>query len=126
MDDPVQFDQPHAEYEPVETGSLVPPLQEELDQAAQEQKARLRFPSPTDWHVISLVLVTKALTLVYGGLAFNVLAGQRVGSIRNVFQIWDRWDAPHYINIAMHGYQNAGDARFLIVFYPLLPWLMRV
>ena len=40
-------------------------------------------------------------------------------------ELWNRWDAPHYLDIARDGYQITGDPRYFIVFYPLYPWLTR-
>ncbi len=38
---------------------------------------------------------------------------------------WNRWDAPHYLYIAQHGYTNVGDESNFIVFLPLYPMLVR-
>ena len=41
---------------------------------------------------------------------------------------WNRWDAPHYIDIASKGYAGCiqdGEHLFL-VFFPLYPWLLRI
>jgi len=37
-----------------------------------------------------------------------------------------RWDSPHYIDIAKNWYVNEGEQRFLIVFFPLYPVLIRL
>lgn len=37
-----------------------------------------------------------------------------------------RWDTTHYTGIAENWYQNQGDARFHIVFYPFYPILIRL
>lgn len=41
---------------------------------------------------------------------------------------WTRWDSPHYIDVARYGYSGAiEDGKHLfLVFYPLLPWLLRL
>lgn len=41
---------------------------------------------------------------------------------------WNRWDSPHYIDVARCGYSGAiEDGKHLfLVFYPLLPWLLRL
>lgn len=41
---------------------------------------------------------------------------------------WTRWDSPHYIDVARYGYRGAiEDGKHLfLVFYPLLPWLLRL
>lgn len=43
-------------------------------------------------------------------------------------QIWKKWDAWHYVNLAelgYHGYAEEGQHLF-VVFFPLYPWLMRL
>lgn len=80
----------------------------------------------TDLNVIGLVLLTKLLTLLFGVFAYDVASNQRIGTLRNALEIWNRWDAPHYLDIAVHGYQRVGDPKFFIVFFPLFPWLVRV
>lgn len=49
-------------------------------------------------------------------------------TIDEIIDMWNRWDSPHYIDIASLGYGKAledGRALFL-VFYPLYPYLMRI
>jgi 4-amino-4-deoxy-L-arabinose transferase-like glycosyltransferase len=38
----------------------------------------------------------------------------------------NRWDAPHYLYIADHGYTNVGDERNFIVFQPFYPFIIRL
>ncbi len=81
--------------------------------------------SRTDWNVIGLALVTEVLTLAFGAFAFEIGVNARVGNLLNALAIWNVWDAPHYIDIAMNGYRGAGDQRLFIVFFPLFPWMIR-
>jgi 4-amino-4-deoxy-L-arabinose transferase-like glycosyltransferase len=69
-----------------------------------------------------------------------VIAGQQLGpGLRGILQIWNWWDAPHYLDLAVlsyravdpgarfiDGYQRAypGDLPLYIVFFPLFPWLV--
>ncbi|MDD5415604.1 MAG: glycosyltransferase family 39 protein [Candidatus Daviesbacteria bacterium] len=43
----------------------------------------------------------------------------------NLFDPWIRWDGPHYIEIAKHGYQTIGEPALFIVFYPFYPILIK-
>ena len=70
----------------------------------------------------------------------TVIAGQQLGpGLRGILQIWNYWDAPHYLDLAVlgyravdpgvqmiDGYQRAfpGDLPLYIVFFPLFPWLV--
>ncbi len=69
------------------------------------------------------MLAAKALLVVYGAAAFTVLQNQWPGGW---LEIWNRWDAPHYLDIARQGYVSTGEESRWIVFYPLYPWLVRV
>ncbi len=59
----------------------------------------------------------------------------RTADIGQIFATWTRWDAPHYLDLAIWGYMavdpgvaptfgNQGDMDLMIVFYPLLPALI--
>jgi hypothetical protein len=68
------------------------------------------------------VLLVKALLVVFGVIAFEVLTNRRADG---VLAIWNRWDARHYLWLAEHGYSSQGEEHWLIAFLPLLPWLIR-
>ncbi len=42
------------------------------------------------------------------------------------FSLWNRWDTPHYLDLARHGYSNHGDLGLFIVFFPGYPALIRI
>ena len=48
------------------------------------------------------------------------------GGLFDNLSVWNQLgtDSQHYLNIAEHGYVNAGDDRLLIVFFPLYPALV--
>jgi hypothetical protein len=79
-----------------------------------------------DWRLIGMILAIKGVFYIYGTQAYQALTNSSIGSLRNWLGIWNRWDAVHYINLAENGYQATGEARFLIIFYPLFPWLTRL
>ncbi|HEX8335539.1 MAG TPA: mannosyltransferase family protein [Pyrinomonadaceae bacterium] len=89
----------------------------------QEQASRL--PSWLDARTVALVLAVKALVLLYGVQAFAVWKNERPGSFYGWLAIWNRWDAPHYLDIARMGYVSQGVEARWIVFFPLYPWLVR-
>jgi Gpi18-like mannosyltransferase len=73
-----------------------------------------------------MILAVKAMFYIYGTQAFQVLTDSPIGSFQKWLAIWNRWDAVHYLNLAQNGYRAIGDAKFLIVFYPLFPWITRM
>jgi hypothetical protein len=91
----------------------------------------------TDAQLVGLTLVMKAALLAWG-LAAVTLFGS--GPPDGLLEPWDRWDAPHYTDLAVFGYRAIddgslvgpggyrsiypGDLDLYIVFYPLFPWLV--
>jgi len=87
-----------------------------------------------------LTLIIKLAILNFGIFAVAVIAGQQLGpGLRGILQIWNYWDAPHYLDLAVlgyravdpgvqmiDGYQRAfpGDLPLYMVFFPLFPWLV--
>src|SRR5438552_10496900 len=87
----------------------------------------------------ALTLIIKLAVLAFGAFAVTVIAGQTLGpGLRGILQIWNHWDGPHYLDLAVLGYRAAdpgvqlidgyqrafpGDLPLYIVFFPLFPWL---
>lgn len=69
-----------------------------------------------------MVLGIKALLLTF---AVQTVAAQTMAH-GGWLQIWNRWDAVHYLRLAEKGYVAVGDSRVSLVFFPLYPWLVRV
>ncbi len=82
---------------------------------------RLRW-SADDRDTTVLVLGVKALLFLFAALALGTLFDRYDG----MMEMWNRWDAVHYLSLAKDGYVGEGEARFSIVFYPLYPWMVRV
>lgn len=76
-----------------------------------------------DTRVVATVLITKFLVLLFGSQAYQIVKDDSPDSI---FGIWRRWDAAHYLRIAETGYTAAGEDRFLIVFFPLYPFVVSI
>ena len=85
-----------------------------------------KLPRWLDGRVIATVMVTKALTLLFGIHAFEVLENRSVNWAGGILGIWNRWDASHYLKLAEQGYTAVGDDRFLIVFFPMYPLLVSI
>jgi 4-amino-4-deoxy-L-arabinose transferase-like glycosyltransferase len=90
--------------------------------------------------LVGLTMIAKLAILGFGVFAATVIAGQQLGpGPAGFLQIWNYWDAPHYLDLAVlgyratdpgvetiEGYQRAfpGDLPLYIVFFPLFPWLV--
>ncbi|MGH7937455.1 MAG: hypothetical protein ACRD5Z_00585, partial [Bryobacteraceae bacterium] len=69
---------------------------------------------------IALVLALKILLFVFAAQAFVVLANRDLGWL----DMWNRWDARIYVDLARQGYVSSGPHESWIVFFPLYPWLV--
>jgi hypothetical protein len=85
--------------------------------------------------LVGLTLLMKVALLALGVAAYLIVRGRSPADPLDVFEIWNRWDAPHYLDVAVHGYMaedpgiiptysKRGDLDLFIVFYPLYPWLV--
>lgn len=95
----------------------------------------LRLLDRTDGLLVAWTLLAKL-----GVLAIGLVALWSLGAdLADPLSAWDRWDAPHYTDIAVWGYTAfdpgnlshpgysqvyPGDLDLYIVFFPLFPWLV--
>src|SRR5215218_4601459 len=61
-----------------------------------------------DGRTVVFVLGVKALVFLFAAQAFAVWKNERPGSFYNWLSLWNRWDAPHYLDIARMGYVKEG------------------
>ena len=89
----------------------------------------------TDAQLVGLTLGSKVALFAWGALMNLAVHG--AFDIGQLFAIWNRWDAPHYLDVALFGYtaydpgnlpmySKLGDLDLFIVFYPLFPWATAV
>lgn len=79
--------------------------------------------TPSVRAAVSLFAVAKVLLLWFGVQAYLAVTDQPLPA--HWLEIWNRWDAPHYVDIIRNGYVSTGEAARWIVFFPLFPWLSR-
>ena len=72
---------------------------------------------------LAIIIVILAKILVFG---LGITANAANSGDATVFTMFNRWDAPHYLDIAKNWYSNTGDAANFIVFFPLYPILIRL
>jgi len=88
-----------------------------------------------DRRLIALTLLAKLGVLAVGAIAYTVLSHGMIRGPHDALAIWNQWDAPHYLDLAVFGYRaddpgnlamfsKHGDLDLFIVFYPLYPWLV--
>lgn len=100
-----------------------------------DQKKTWREKLRTFLIISAIVLASRVFLYlvgyVYKEVASLVYGGSSSGFFDNFVSMWNRWDSPHYIDIARDWYVTEaqvtqGDAYLFIVFFPLFPLLMRI
>ena len=77
--------------------------------------------------MLAVLIVISAKILVFGiGYVVTYLNTGPAPPLTIVMNMFNHWDAPHYVAIAKNGYVNTGDAANFIVFFPLYPILIRL
>ncbi|MFL0800180.1 MAG: hypothetical protein K6L80_07025 [Agarilytica sp.] len=76
-------------------------------------------------HVTSMVLVNRALLIVFASLVYSFLEGRPIDVIGNFDDVWYKWDTRHFLYIAEHGYPSFGELKTILVYYPMYPFLVR-
>ncbi len=74
-----------------------------------------------DLVVVGWSLAMKLLLFVLGIKAVMVFDNRTLSGLHSWLDLWNRWDAPHYLEVARNGYQPGPD----LVVYPLFPALIR-
>jgi Gpi18-like mannosyltransferase len=74
---------------------------------------------------ILIVVVAKILVLAIGYVVTYLNSGPSA-PMSIVMYMFNKWDTPHYVDIAVNGYVNTGDQANFIVFFPLYPILIRL
>ena len=69
-------------------------------------------------------ILLRWVVLVYALLAVIVLESGSLPS-GSVLEMWNRWDAPHFFEVAQYGYGPPADPARIVLF-PLLPALIRI
>ena len=76
------------------------------------------------WAAALMLLCRLALVVLAWGM--HRAAGSGEGLPESFRGYWEHWDVRHYVGIAERGYVAEGDERLRLVFFPLLPLLMRL
>ena len=76
-----------------------------------------------DWLVVGWALAIKAGLLTFGAASFRAFEQEDVPFGRPWLEIWNQWDAVHFLRLAEFGY-SAAD-KFKAWFYPFYPWCVR-
>lgn len=76
-----------------------------------------------DWIVVGWVMAIKLLVFTLAVKSYPIFWDKYLKGPRQWLDIWNRWDAVHYQQIAQFGYAATGVTKS---FYPLFPWSIRL
>jgi Gpi18-like mannosyltransferase len=75
-----------------------------------------------DWLVIGWAMAIKVLLFVLAAKTLMVFDDKRLKGLYAWLQLWNRWDALHFLQVAQIGYTKGPH----LVVYPLFPFLIRI
>ena len=85
------------------------------------------FPKIPRSVLLALLVVVLSKGLVFSiGYATTYINEGLTDPLTILLSQFNRWDAPHYLDIARNWYVNEGDPANFIVFFPLYPMLIRL
>lgn len=83
-------------------------------------------PDPTAWkQALRLVAVTHIVYFVVAYAAASFLASSSGSSDVGFLEMWTRWDARHFVQVAQFGYTDPRSDPHATAFFPLFPLLMK-
>ena len=84
-----------------------------------------QVPGRTTWiDAILPTILIRVVLIVFAVLALLVLEDVSLPP-GSTLEIWNRWDAPHFLEVARHGYGPPADPARIVLF-PLFPALIRI
>lgn len=75
--------------------------------------------------IIGLVLGSRLVIYLFAYLGFMLFSNSEISFFHSLKTLWTKWDAVSYLNIAENGYRNIGADKYLIVYFPLYPMIVK-
>lgn len=77
--------------------------------------------------IAGIALGIRLVVYIVAAAFLYINSGNAEFTFEQFVSAWNRWDSPHYIEIAQNGYSYTEDGKHLfLVFFPLYPWLVRI
>lgn len=92
---------------------------------------KIKLPAiPDDKKVITEIIfycvISRVAIYLIGILGFMLVKNQHIGFMQSFSSLFVKWDGEHYPFIAQNWYVNYGDKKYLLVFFPLYPVVIRI
>ncbi|MCG9969562.1 glycosyltransferase family 39 protein [Pelotomaculum terephthalicicum JT] len=115
----------------LEFTSIIPPVLKNITRKIILERENFidseKSEAPKNIFIKFLLFVFASRILIFAvTYIIQMLLKKQFINLGTYLQMWFIQDTPHYINIAQNGYQNVGEERFYIVFYPLYPFLIKI
>ena len=81
---------------------------------------------PNSVKLAILIVITAKILVLSIGYIVTYMNNGPTPSLTIIMNMFDHWDAPHYVDIAKNWYVNTGDPANFIVFFPLYPILIKL
>ena len=78
-------------------------------------------------YIFVLALIFRIAVYIASVVYLNIFSDETTFGFSDFLSAWNRWDAPHYIDLAKKGYEGyvENGQHLFLVFFPLYPWLLR-
>ena len=96
-------------------------MNEEIRSTSASSKVREAWKRITlaiprdDWLVVGWAMATKALLVLFGVASYQAIEDEKVSFGWPWLEIWNQWDAIHFLRIAEFGYSARGALAALAV-----------
>ena len=81
--------------------------------------------NPQWGRILAYLAGSYLLMWLLGIWSVEIVQDDNIASWAQSLATWNRWDTPHYLDLARHGYSNHGELGLFIVFFPALPGLLK-
>ena len=81
---------------------------------------------PRSVKIAALIIILSKLLVLTIGYVVTYLNSGPAPPLSTVMYMFNKWDAPHYVDIAKNWYSSSGDAANFIVFFPFYPILIHL
>ena len=78
-------------------------------------------------YIFVIALIFRIAVYIASVVYLNIFSDETTFGFSDFLSAWNRWDAPHYIDLAKKGYEGyvENGQHLFLVFFPLYPWLLR-
>lgn len=98
--------------------------EETIDENGEKKKENIKLMAK----IFGVALSFRIAVFLCGIVLYAMLSEGTGFSFADYLSYWNRWDGPHYLDLAQKGYANCVEngQHLFLVFFPLYPWCIRL